>query len=141
MTSVWGMMKIEINNLSNSSNTYDLLKKGLDAASTRSEVIANNIANINTAGYKRYYVNFEDSLKNSMNNIELKKTDPKHIDETSSSDIQVLQDNSSSMKADGNNVDINTEMVDQSTNSLMYNALVTQINSRLQLTSYIISGK
>lgn len=132
---------MEINNLSNNSNTYELLKKGIDAASTRGKVIANNIANINTAGYKRYYVNFEDSLNNSINNMELKKTDQKHIDETSSGEIKVLQDTSSSMKEDGNNVDIETEMVDQSTNSLMYNALVTQINSKLQLTSYIISGK
>ena len=132
---------MSINNLSNNSNSYDLLKKGLDAATTRGKVIANNIANINTAGYKRNYVNFEDSLNNSINDMELKKTDLKHLDETTSGDIQTLQDNTSSMKADGNNVDIDTEMVDQSTNSLMYNALVSQVNSKLSLTNYIISGK
>ena len=132
---------MSINNLSNNSNSYDLLKKGLDAATTRGKVIANNIANINTAGYKRNYVNFEDSLNNSINDMELKKTDLKHLDETTSGDIKTLQDNTSSMKADGNNVDIDTEMVDQSTNSLMYNALVSQVNSKLSLTNYIISGK
>ena len=73
--------------------------------------------------------------------MELKKTDLKHLDETTSGVIQTLQDNTSSMKADGNNVDIDTEMVDQSTNSLMYNALVSQVNSKLSLTNYIISGK
>lgn len=130
-----------INNLSNNSDSYDLLKKGLDAASTRGKVIANNIANINTAGYKRSYVNFEDSLNNSINDLELKKTDGKHIDDTTTGEVQTLQDTSSSMKSDGNNVDIDTEMVDQSSNNLMYNALVSQINSKLSLTNYIISGK
>jgi len=132
---------MEVNNLSNNSNSYDLLKKGLDAATTRGKVIANNISNINTAGFKRSYVNFEDSLNNSISDMQLKKTDPKHIDAATSGDIQTLKDNTSSMKADGNNVDIDTEMVDQSTNSLMYNALVSQINSKLSLTNYIISGK
>jgi len=131
---------MEVNNLSNNSNSYDLLKKGLDAATTRGKVIANNISNINTAGFKRSYVNFEDSLNNSISDMQLKKTDPKHIDAATSGDIQT-KDNTSSMKADGNNVDIDTEMVDQSTNSLMYNALVSQINSKLSLTNYIISGK
>jgi flagellar basal-body rod protein FlgB len=132
---------MEVNNLSNNSNSYDLLKKGLDAATTRGKVIANNISNINTAGFKRSYVNFEDSLNNSINDMELKKTDPKHMDLSTTGDIQTLTDTTSSMKADGNNVDIDTEMVDQSTNNLMYNALVSQINSKLSLTNYIISGK
>ena len=132
---------MEVNNLSNNSNSYDLLKKGLDAATTRGKVIANNISNINTAGFKRSYVNFEDSLNNSINDMELIKTDTKHMDTEASGDIKTQTDTTSSMKADGNNVDIDTEMVDQSTNSLMYNALVSQINSRLSLTNYIISGK
>lgn len=130
-----------VNNVSDNSNSYDLLKKGLEAATTRGKVIANNIANVNTAGYKRNYVNFEDTLNSSMSDMALIKTDPKHIDETTSGDIQTLQDNTSSMKTDGNNVDIDTEMVDQSTNNLMYNALVSQVNSKLSLTNYIISGK
>lgn len=33
-------------------NTYDIIKMGLDATNLRSQTIANNIANINTEGYK-----------------------------------------------------------------------------------------
>lgn len=50
-------------------------------------------------------------------------------------------DNSTSMRTDGNNVDIDNEMVNNSANALMYNALVTQANNRLATTRYIINGR
>jgi flagellar basal-body rod protein FlgB len=48
--------------------TYMLLKKSLDASSERGRVIAHNIANVNTAGYKASEVEFEDKLKEVLNN-------------------------------------------------------------------------
>ncbi len=45
------------------------------------------------------------------------------------------------MRTDGNNVDIDNEMVNNSANALMYNALVTQVNNRLATTRYIINGR
>jgi flagellar basal-body rod protein FlgB len=42
--------------------TYELLKKSLDAAALRQRVIAHNIANINTKGFKRSDVVFEEKL-------------------------------------------------------------------------------
>ena len=49
--------------MSNSLNTYDLIKRGLNAAAVRSETIANNIANVNTSGYKAFKVVFEENIK------------------------------------------------------------------------------
>ena len=49
--------------MSNSLNTYDLIKRGLNAAAVRSETIANNIANVNTSGYKAFKVVFEEKYK------------------------------------------------------------------------------
>ena len=49
--------------MSNSLNTYDLIKRGLNAAAVRSETIANNIANVNTSGYKAFKVVFEEKDK------------------------------------------------------------------------------
>lgn len=103
-------------------DVYNLTKKALDISSLRGKVIANNIANVNTKGYKRYYVNFKDNLLNETNKI------------------QVMQDKSTSMNEDGNNVDIESEMVDESANTLMYNALVSDISTRLSIQSYVING-
>jgi flagellar basal-body rod protein FlgB len=44
------------------------------------------------------------------------------------------------MREDGNNVNIDSEMTNQAANSLMYNALITQINNRLSNTRTVING-
>ena len=130
-----------ISNLSNDSQTYGLLKKALDASSLRSKASANNIANVTTKGYKKYYVTFEESLKNQADNLNLKTTNAKHINYTSSNgEVKLEQDTTSSMNQDGNNVDIDNEMANQAANTMMYNALITQVNSRLSLERYIING-
>lgn len=130
-----------MNNLSNTSETYSLLKKGLDASSLRSKITANNIANINTKGYKKYSVSFEENLNKSIDSLDLKTTDEKHIgDITENSDISIQQDKSTSLRQDGNNVDIDNEMANQAANQLMYNALISQVNSRLSLERYVVNG-
>ena len=50
------------------SNVFDyinVLDKAADASWTRNEIIANNIANIDTPGYKRQDLNFEDELESA----------------------------------------------------------------------------
>ncbi|WP_180375503.1 flagellar basal body rod protein FlgB [Clostridium thermarum] len=127
--------------MSYDEKVYDLVKKGLDAASLRSKVISNNIANVNTKGYKRYYVSFEDTLKDTMNKVELQKSDDLHLDgKDKPATISVKQDTSTSMREDGNNVDIENEMTNQAANTLMYNALITQVNSKLSMTRYVITS-
>lgn len=122
--------------------TYNLMKKSLDASSTRSRAISNNIANINTKGYKRQYVTFEESLNRSIDDLELKTSDEKHMKYGSEyGEIKVETDKSSSIREDGNNVDIENEETNQAANTLMYNALISQINSRLSMERYVVNGK
>ncbi|MBU3142314.1 flagellar basal body rod protein FlgB [Clostridium sp. CF012] len=124
-----------------SENTYNLLKKSMDASALRSKVIANNVANINTKGYKKFYVTFEETLNDSMVKNTLKTDNEKHIQTVSGTgDISVQKDEGTSMRQDGNNVDIDLEMANQAANTLMFNALVTQANSKISLTRYIIGG-
>lgn len=132
---------MSVSNVSESQFVYDLIKKSMDASNTRSQVISNNIANVNTADYKRSYVTFEDTLKNSIDDIELKKTNVKHLDDGSGfGTIDVKQDTTSSMNSDGNNVDIDTEMANQAKNTLMYEALINQANNRISSEKLVING-
>lgn len=103
--------------------TYELIKVGLDATNLRSKTIANNIANINTAGYKRRYVEFEENLKRAQIKFEEKV------------------DKESEIRMDGNNVDIEKEKVDQAETSLQYNALITLANNKISMTKSVISGR
>ena len=106
-------------------NIYGLMKMGLDATELRSKTIANNIANINTPNYKRKYVSFEESLKNEISNAK----------------IEVKVDKDSIVREDGNNVDLESEKVNQAAASLQYNALVSLTNTKLAMTKSVISGR
>ena len=132
---------MNINGSSISEDTYTLLKKSMDASALRSKVSANNIANINTSGYKKFYVTFEETLNDSMGSNTMKTNNSKHMQTGSSSgDATVQREENTSMRQDGNNVDIDLEMTNQAANTLMYNALVKQVNSKISLTSYVITG-
>lgn len=121
--------------------SYDIIKKSLDASSIRGKTIANNMANLNTRGYKKYLVSFEETLNGSFNEFKLKTTKVKHIHKgQNAGEIKVVQDKDSSMREDGNNVDIESEKVNQAANTLMYNTLVTQANSKLSNLRYVING-
>lgn len=104
---------------------YNLMKNALDAAQLRSETIANNIANVNTQNYKRKYVSFEETLN----------------DVNKQGKIEVKVDNSESIKADGNNVDLESEKVNQAANTLMYNGLISLTNTKLSMTKSVITGR
>ncbi|AEB75806.1 flagellar basal body rod protein FlgB [Clostridium botulinum] len=132
---------MKIGNMSESQKNYDLIKQSLNATAKRKNVINNNISNFNTKGYKRSYVTFEDSLKESKDKLNLKITNDKHIDyKKKFGEISIKKDESDSMKMDGNNVDVDNEMTNLAANNLEYNALITTLNSTLSLKRYIING-
>lgn len=115
-------------------DTYDLLKSGIKASDVRAKVIANNMANINTKNYKRFNTVFEENLKkeNGKADIELKRTKSAHFASGNSTtdNISIEQDKSTSMRSDGNNVDLDIEKVNQAANTLKYNALISKINGK-----------
>ena len=115
-------------------DTYDLLKSGIKASNVRAKTIANNMANINTKNYKRFNTVFEENLKkeNGESSFELKRTNQSHFaSENSKTDnISIEQDKSTSMRSDGNNVDLDIEKVNQAANTLKYNALISKINGK-----------
>lgn len=124
---------------------YYLIKRSLDASSERGRVIAHNIANVNTVGYKSSHVVFEEKLNEALSkeNINLKTTHKNHISDggtISSVAPEIKTDKSTSMRLDGNNVDIDSEMSDMAANSILYNTLISQANSRISMRRYIISN-
>ncbi|AYE33435.1 flagellar basal body rod protein FlgB [Clostridium septicum] len=127
-------------NFTNDS-TFSFIKRGLDVATLKGKVISNNLANINTKGYKKFSVDFKENLEKQSEGFNLKKTNVKHIGgELQNGDISVKRDKSTSMRMDGNNVDLDLEKVNQAANTLMYNALITQANSKMNMTKTVISG-
>lgn len=127
--------------MSKDEKTYSLLKKSLNASVERGRIIANNIANVNTKEYKRHYVTFEENLQEITGKVELTTTNKKHIsNKVEYGEVEVKRDEATSMRKDGNNVDIDNEMTNLAANTLKYNALITELNSRMSVKKYIISG-
>lgn len=120
------------------SYTYELIKRALDVSDLRGKAIANNIANINTKGYKRINVTFEETLANVTEDFKTKGNTKLSKNEIGS--VSLKRDNSTSMRADGNNVDLELEKTNQAANTLMYNALISKANGKLSMKKYIISG-
>lgn len=129
-----------IDRINSQDYTYNLIKKGLNVANLRGQVIANNMANINTKNFKRSSVSFEDTLKDVSGEIQSKG----YVDGASKisyGSTEVVQDNSTSMRSDGNNVDLEVEKTNQAANTLMYNALITQANNQIKMTQMVIAGR
>uniref|UniRef100_A0A7C2E4D2 Flagellar basal body rod protein FlgB n=1 Tax=Ammonifex degensii TaxID=42838 RepID=A0A7C2E4D2_9THEO len=120
------------------------LAKTLDAAALRQRVIADNIANVDTPGFKKSVVRFEDALRRALKSgaLPLRGTDPRHIgaDPLSSVIPQVEQVNTTTLRTDGNNVDVEEEMVNLVTNNLTYQAAVRFITGKFSALKYVISG-
>lgn len=120
---------------SNVFNYINVLDKAADAAWKRNEVLAHNIANNTTPGYKRQDINFEEQLRRAMRKSRYESVDAK-IDNLKTSRLRsrVYTDSAGfSYRMDGNNVDVDTEGVKLASNQLKYNGLITSINHQFSL--------
>ena len=121
-----------------------ILQLALDAAAEKQRASAHNLANVNTPNFKRQEVSFEKKLKEALFSapkLKLTKTHEKHLPrELKLSDLQheVVTDHSTSMRNDGNNVDIDREMVLWTMNQMHFNAVTQVLNSRYSTLRYIL---
>ncbi len=110
-----------------------LMQRALDGAWTRHEVLAQNVANAETPGYKRQDVDFQSFLRNAQSGgLALASPHQGHIAGDSMSQRRVTEDRSS-VTPDGNGVDIDKEMGEVSSNALYYAAISRQMSAHLSM--------
>ena len=124
------------------TNVFDytnILDNAADASWMRENVITNNIANIDTPGYKRQDVDFESVLQKALGKTKYSSLDKKvrelnqdlgKLTTTSYTDAANY-----SYRLDRNNVDENTENAELASESLRYQLLTAAITnnfSRMQ---------
>ena len=126
------------------TRSIDLLQREMDVTSLRYQVSANNLANSEVPNFKRSVVNFESELKRALdseeaakNSLHLTTTDDRHIQINTPQDYRSVEprrvvDYATTAKANGNNVDAETEA---------NNILQIQMQYRLltQLTNFEFS--
>ncbi len=103
----------------------DLMSRMLDAAELQHRVISHNIANVNTPGYHRREVSFDNVLKS------LKSGPPGQAEQTSS--LLIQEQTGLPERADGNNVDIDREVGALQKNALAYQTYSQLMASQLQM--------
>lgn len=110
-------------------NYINVLDKAADASNTRNEIISNNLANVDTPGYKRKDVSFQTYLEQALfSNDSLDERVAEVNTHLSDFGGLIYTDSSTlSYRLDGNNVDIDTESAMLAENQIRYNALVEQI--------------
>ncbi|MDF1878227.1 flagellar basal body rod protein FlgB [Sulfurimonas sp. SAG-AH-194-C20] len=117
------------------SRTGTLLKDALNYRSIRQDMIASNIANADTPGYRPRDISFEQALiqkkamllKNDNNTLKMAQTNSSHLkpkeESTSFMPTTYFRDGHMA-RNDGNSVDIDVETTEMSKNSIMFNAVI-----------------
>ena len=128
-----------------SSGVFDhinILGKAADGAWARNEAIANNIANVDTPGYKRQDVSFETELQHALKASKYRSLDTKvaeanlHLNRL---EPRVYTDIPNwSYRMDKNNVDIDTENVELASNQIKYNGITTSIDNEFKNLKTVI---
>ncbi|MBI5587543.1 MAG: flagellar basal body rod protein FlgB [Deltaproteobacteria bacterium] len=118
--------------------TISLLGNTLDLRAARNKLLASNIANQETPGYRAVDINFEDELRKKQGNAlsaPLARTNTAHlipIRGTGASPA-VVERPTDMESYDRNSVGIEGEMVKLSENSIMYNASAKMLKSKFNL--------
>jgi flagellar basal-body rod protein FlgB len=107
------------------------LERALTGSSLRQQAIAQNIANVNTPGYKRQDVDFQSALAAAWNQ-----------GQSAVSSVQPTEqaDPNAVMRADGSSVDIDQEAATQAQNGLQYEAVSSVMRTRIAILKSAIGG-
>ncbi len=128
------------------SAPVNLLEKALAGSALRHKVISNNVANINTPGYKRMEVSFEEELAAAADTHDARggmtRTHPKHMLPVSmkSEPNRIRTIDGTSLRTDGNNVDVDAEMAAMTKNNIFYNTVAQRISGYYTNIKSVIKG-
>ena len=123
------------------------VRASLDASAMRLKAIANNIANVNTPGYQRIEVSFENELRKALDPQVLQgaRTDGGHMD-IGRPDIgklkpEAYRPNDPTLPGQVNNVDIDMEMAKLAENQILFQAGVKFMSERTAVLRSAIMGR
>ena len=119
---------------------FNISASGMTAERFRTDIIAENIANVNTPGYKRKDLNFENTLKTELGRCKHESLDSKMKDvDLSRLNPSVYVDSSNySYRLDGSNVDIDTEEVELASEQIRYQGITAGINGQFDRMRSVI---
>ncbi len=125
-------------------NALGIHEDALHLRSRRAEVLANNLANADTPGFKARDIDFKAALNNASEQQEMamQRSNPGHIDERGGSgEAELLYRNPLQPAIDGNTVDAQVEMANYTRNAMDFQASFQFLNGRFQGLMTAIRGE
>lgn len=117
------------------------LKRALDVTYMRNRIISENIANAETPGYRARKIDFQKAITDAEGSAvtTLTRTNSQHLlPEHGEAGIKV-EEVDTPPRGDGNNVDLEMEMVNLSENSITYNTASEVLNRKLKMLRFAIT--
>lgn len=124
-------------------NIFGIHEQALRVRSKRIEMIANNIANVDTPGYKARDLDFKAILaKQASEGNQLAITNDKHIKTAvSPAGGQTLYRIPTQPSVDGNTVEIDVEKAEFAKNAIEYQATFSFLNGKIRSLMTAIKGQ
>lgn len=120
-------------------NNISMAEKTLDYLWSKQQVTLNNIANVDTPGYKARYVTFEDEFRRRL--LAGRQGTSKDISNIIGGSRHLIRDTTDeSARMDGNNVNADVENVELARTTLQYQYELNALNSDISRIRTIIKG-
>ncbi len=120
-------------------NTISMASKALDFLWEKESVISDNLANVETPGYKSKYVTFEEEFRRRLEGAD---GDAQSMaGAINSSRYRVHTSEQESTRADGNNVNADVEIMELTRTSLQYQYLLKSVSSDVSRLNTAITGQ
>ncbi len=111
---------------------FELLRKSLEAVSLRHQVISQNLANVNTPGFRAQEVAFDESLAREL---------AKSQGDLSNVKMDVRAIEGLDERLDGNNVDIDREVTELNKNELLQATYTQMLATKISMMRSAITGR
>ena len=108
--------------MSKTDSIIAILEAGIKAEGLRQKAIANNVANLETPGYRRIDVKFEELLAKSLDSsgaVDLSEVEP-----------EIYQPKNTPVKSNGNDITLEGEVGAMIKNSLRYKTYIRLLNQK-----------
>ena len=122
-------------------NNIDLARKSMQYLWGKQQITLQNLANVDTPGYKSKYVTFEDEFRSRLKNAALTRDDEKIADVIKDSKFIVHNTEDESARLDENNVDADVESVELSRATLQYMYTAQAITSDIARLRSVIRDR
>jgi len=119
--------------MSKTNSIIDYIEAGIKVESLRQKAIATNIANLETPGYRRLDVKFEELLARALDS-------PGRV-ELSEIEAGIYQPKQTPVKSNGNDVNLETEVGEMVKNTLRHKAYIRLLKKKYNQMELAINIK